>query len=182
MNNQAGEADHIHPEETGQHQNDECLNGPNDLAPPPEPTYNDLLQENACLREEIAATRASLEKEIEDLKLGAQYPTDPSLSLLVDEYDMLRKSRELEEQKPPKFIMLEDEIFERKPMEDYQPEDGTEEFPEEDYVDECDYDPEDYLDEPVPNEAVINSLLVENARLKREIHLSEVLQRPPNGV
>ena len=182
LNNQAGEADHIHPEETGQHQNDECLNGFNDLAPPPEPTYNDLLQENACLREEIAATRASLEKEIEDLKLGAQYPTDPSLSLLVDEYDMLRKSRELEEQQPPKFIMLEDEIFERKPMENYQPEDGTEEFPEEDYVDECDYDPEDYLDEPVPNEAVINSLLVENARLKREIHLSEVLQRPPNGV
>ena len=172
-------------EEAPLNPDDECLECFNDEIALLEPTFNDLLQENESLKEEMAAMREALQWQMEDQRQGNfcvedQAPTNPSISLLVDEYDKLKRHRELQEQQPPRFIRVEDHIYERKSTEHDQPEFDPENYFEEDPEDESDYDTDDYWDQPVPKDAVIQTLAAENAQLRREIHLRDILQQTAN--
>ena len=167
-------------EEAPLNPDDECLECFNDETAPPEPSYNDLLQENESLKEEMAAMREDLVQG--NLYVDDQDPEIPSINLLVDEYDKLRRLRELQEQQPPRLIRIDDQHYERKSTEYDQPEFDTEYYYEEDPEDEDeeDYDIDDYLDQPIPNEAVIQILAAENAQLRREIYLRETIQQMSN--
>ena len=169
-------------EEAPLNPDDECLECFNDETMPPEPSYNDLLQENESLKEEMAAMREDLVQGNLYVDYVDQDPENPSINLLVDEYDKLRRLRELQEQQPPRLIRIEDQHYERKSTEYDQPEFDTEYYYEEDPEDEDeeDYDIDDYLDQPVPNEAVIQILAAENAQLRREIYLRETIQQMSN--
>ena len=165
-------------EEAPLNPDDECLEC---FTMPPEPSYNDLLQENESLKEEMAAMREDLVQGNLYVDYVDQDPENPSINLLVDEYDKLKRLRELQEQQPPRFIRVEDHIYERKSTEHDQPEFDPENYFEEDPEDESDYDTDDYWDQPVPKDAVIQTLAAENAQLRREIHLRDILQQTTNG-
>ena len=148
-----------------------------------EPPYNTLSQENEQLRHQIEQTDeyyesnfGSSEYEDYDPYNTAPYPT---VNMLADEYEAIRLQREAEQQLPPRFIEMDDEYYERRQTTYDQP------IREEDYQqdsensqDECenDIDLEDYNGEPISYKMVINSLSMENAQLKRELELREILQ------
>ena len=146
---------------------------------PPEVCLNSLMEENAFLREELAAMKDLYENKNDT---NNAHPMSPQLNLLAREYERLRNRREFEEQLPPRFIEINDQCYERTPQGNHNPYDDypndDEETPEahlEDEVDENDYDVEDYLEQPVTNEMVINALMYETSQLIRELELRDIL-------
>merc|ERR1711963_1324682 len=146
---------------------------------PPEVCLNSLMEENAFLREELAAMKERCEN-IQDTNNAR--PMSPSLNSLTREYERIRNRREYEQQLPPRFIGINDQRYERTPQGNHNPYDDypneDEETPEahlEDEVDENDYDVEDYLEQPVTNEMVINALMYETSQLIRELELRDIL-------
>ena len=118
---------------------------------------------------------ASYEYEDYDPYNSALHPT---INLLA-EYETIRSLREAERKLPTRFIQMEDGYYERRPATNDPTtyEDGfqqNQEEPQDEH--ERGSDLRDYNDEPVPHEVVINSLKMENAQLKRELELREIVQ------
>ena len=146
---------------------------------PPEVCLNSLMEENAFLREELAAMKERYENRQDT---NNARPMSPSLNSLTREYERIRNRRAYEQQLPPRFIGINDQCYKRtphgnqKPHYDYPNEDEeTLEAHLEDEVDENDYDVEDYLEQPVTNEMVVNALMYEISQLIRELELKEIL-------